>query len=197
MEQEKRIFDGAWVDIAQVRANGRVLYEEAIRVDLSDMIDKDQFRHYVSQNLGEGRYKIISSYGVPEELLCDGDIDHEFFDANKKLKADLKEPYEIWLKKQADVFDWDALASPEDFENEYFGSFESMSEYAIEEVEFLDSIYQLPMKISGKMDPEELLKDKDFMDLLWVMEGRTPFGWKKVIHVFHTQEYLDIIDPLN
>lgn len=23
------------------------------------------------------------------------------------------------------------------------------------------------------------------------------FGWKKVIYVFHTQEYLDIIDPLN
>lgn len=41
-----------------------------------------------------------------------------------------------------------------------------------------------------------LPKNKDFMDLLWVMEGRTPFGWKKVIYVFHTQEYLDIIDPL-
>ena len=197
MEQEKRIFDGAWVDIAKARANGRVLHEEAIRVDLSDMIDKDQFRYYVSQNIGEGRYKIISSYGIPQELLCDGDIDHEFFDANKKLKADLREPYEMWLKRQADVFDWDALASPEDFENEYFGRFESMSEYAIKEIEFLDSHYQLPMKLSGKMDLEELLKDKDFMDLLWVMEGRTPFCWKKVIHVFHTQEYLDIIDPLN
>lgn len=53
------------------------------------------------------------------------------------------------------------------------------------------------MKLSGKMNPERLLEDKDFMDLLWVMEGRTHFGWKKVVYVFHTKEYLDIIDPLN
>ena len=197
MEQEKRIFDGAWVDIAQAKDNGRVIYDKVVRIDLSGMIDKDQFRHYLRQNLGEGKYKIISSYGVPQELLCDGDIDHEFFDANKKLKSDLKEPYEMWLKKQADIFDWDALASPDAFETEYFGRFESMEEYAIEEIEFLESHYQLPMKLSGKMIAERLLEDKDFIDLLWVMQGRTPLDGKKVIYVFHTQEYLDIIDPLN
>lgn len=103
----------------------------------------------------------------------------------------------MWLKRQADLFDWDALASPDAFETEYFGKFESMEEYAIEEIEFIDSHYQLPMKLSGKMIAERLLKDKDFMDLLWVMQGRTPLDGKKVIYVFHTQEYLDIIDPLN
>nr|DAS40266.1 MAG TPA: hypothetical protein [Crassvirales sp.] len=197
MEQEKRIFDGAWVDIAQRRDNGRVLYDKVIRVDLSDMIDYYQFNRYVKQNLGEGGYKIISSYGVPKELLNNGSIDSEFFGANKKLKAHLREPYEMWLKRQADEFGWDARASADAFEYEYFGRFESMEEYAIKEIEFLDSHYQLPMKLSGKMIPELLLEDKDFMDLLWVMEGRTPFGWEKVIYVFHAQEYLDIIDPLN
>lgn len=195
MEQEKRIFDGACVAIAPVR-DDMVIHEEVIRVDLSNMVDKDEFNHHVAKAIGTSSMQIIASYGVPEVLLNKGSIDYEFFEANRKLKADLREPYEIWLKRQAEEFDWNASASPDSFETEYFGKFESMEEYAVEEIEFLDSHYQLPMKLSGKMIPERLLEDKDFMDLLWVMEGRTPFGWKKVIYVFHTQEYLDIIDPL-
>lgn len=196
MEQEKRIFDGAWVAIAPVR-DDMVIHEEVIRVDLSNMVDKDEFNHHVAKAIGTSSMQVIASYGVPEVLLNKGSIDYEFFEANRKLKSNLKEPYEMWLKRQADVFDWDTLASPDAFETEYFGKFESMEEYAIEEIEFLDSHYQLPMKLSGKMIAERLLKDKDFMDLLWVMQGRTPLDGKKVIYIFHTQEYLDIIDPLN
>lgn len=195
MEQEKRIFDGAWVAVAPV-IDGMVSPKDAIKVDLSNMVDKDEFNHHVAKAIGTSSMQVIASYGVPEVLLNKGSIDYEFFEANRKLKADLREPYEIWLKRQADEFGWDARASADAFEYEYFGRFESMEEYAVEEIEFLDSHYQLPMKLSGKMIPERLLEDKDFMDLLWVMEGRTPFGWEKVIYVFHTQEYLDIIDPL-
>lgn len=196
MEQEKRIFDGAWVTVAPVR-DDVVIREEEIKVDLSNMVDKDEFNHHVAKTIGTSSMQVIASYGVPEVLLNKGSIDYEFFEANKKLKKDLREPYEMWLKKQAEEFDWDASASPDSFETEYFGRFESMEEYAVEEIEFLDSHYQLPMKLSGKLIPERILEDKDFMDLLWVMEGRTPFGWKKVIYIFHTQEYLDIIDPIN
>lgn len=174
-----------------------VIHEEAIKVDLSNIVDKDEFDHHVAKAIGTSSMQVIASYGVPEVLLNKGSIDSKFFGANKKLKAHLREPYEMWLKRQADEFGWDARASADAFEYEYFGRFESMEEYAIKEIEFLDSHYQLPMKLSGKMIPERLLEDKDFMDLLWLIEGRTPFGWEKVIYVFHTQEYLDIIDPLN
>ena len=195
MEQEKRIFDGAWVAVAPV-IDGMVSPKDAIKVDLSNMTDKDDFDRYVWQNLREVNQQIIASYGVPEVLLNKGGIDCEFFAANRKLKASLREPYEMWLQRQDEVFEYEALASPDAFETEYFGRFESMEEYAVEGIEFIDSHYQLPMKLSGKMSPERLLQDAAFMSLLWVMKGKSVQGWKNVYYVFHTQEYLDIIDPL-
>ena len=111
------------------------------------MVDKDEFNHHVAKAIGTSSTQVIASYGVPEVLLNKGSIDYEFFEANRKLKADLREPYEIWLKRQAEEFDWNASASPDSFETEYFGKFESMEEYAVEEIEFLDRMEEGDLRI--------------------------------------------------
>lgn len=195
MEQEKRIFDGAWVEVAPVK-NGRIMRNDTIKVDLSNMTSLDEFRYWLKETIGTTSIQITASSDVPSVFLDKDGIDPIFFKANKDLPSIYKEPYKIWLKRQDEEYEYEAYATPDEFLSEYFGEFESLEEYAIYEIEHIDKCFVLPMKLSGKIDPKKVLEDKDLMNLLWIEKGKPTQDGEEVIYVFHTKEYQDIVEQI-
>lgn len=195
MEQEKRIFDGAWVEVAPVH-DGKVKRDKSIKVDLSNMTSSDGFRYWLKETIGTTSIQITASSDVPSVFLDKDGIDPIFFKANKDLPSIYKEPYKIWLKRQDEEYEYEAYATPDEFLSEYFGQFESLEEYAIYEIEHIDKCFVLPMKLSGKIDPKKVLEDKDLMNLLWIEKGKPTQDGEDVIYVFHTKDYQDIVEQL-
>lgn len=195
MEQEKRIFDGAWVEVAPI-LNGKVKRDKSVKVDLSNMTSSDEFSYWLKETIGTTTIQITASSDVPSVFLYKDGIDPIFFSANKNLPSIYKEPYKIWLKRQDEEFEYEAYATPDEFTSEYFGKFESLEEYVEYELEFLDQYFVLPMKLSGKVDPKKVIEDKDFMNLLWIEKGEPTEDGEEVIYVFHTKDYQDIVEKL-
>lgn len=195
MEQEKRIFDGAWVEVAPVK-NGRVMRNNTIKVDISNMTSSDEFNYWLKEAIGTTTIQITASSDVPSVFLNKDSIDPIFFKANKDLPSIYKEPYKIWLKRQDEEFEYEAYATPDEFLSEYFGKFESLEEYAIYEIEHIDKCFVLPMKLSGKVNPKKVIEDKEFMSLLWIEKGKPTEDGEDVIYVFHTKDYQDIVEEL-
>lgn len=195
MEQEKRIFDGAWIEVAPVK-NGKVMRNKTVKVDLSNMTSSDELNYWLKETIGTTTIQITASSDVPSVFLDKDGIDPMFFSANKNLPAIYKEPYKIWLKRQDEEFEYEAYATPDEFTSEYFGKFESLEEYVAYELEFIDQCFALPMKLSGKVDPKKVLEDEEFMSLLWIEKGKPTEDGEDVIYVFHTKDYQDIVEKL-
>ncbi len=83
----------------------------------------------------------------------------------------------------------------EEFKEHYYGRFDTPEEYAQNIIEDWDRSNLIPILLSGRIRPSDLLNDQYYMSQVYPFYGPNPENPDEtVIYVFHTQGYYDRMD---
>lgn len=101
----------------------------------------------------------------------------------------------IWLSVTsegvADVWNNDY----EEFKEQYYGCFKTLEDYAQYMIEEWDRSNFIPIQLSGKIKPCDVLNDEYYMSEVYPFWGPNPDNPDEtVVYIFHTQGYFDRMD---
>lgn len=101
----------------------------------------------------------------------------------------------IWLSVTsegvADVWNNDY----EEFKEQYYGRFRNLESYAQHMIEEWDRSNFIPIQLSGKIKPCDVLNDEYYMSEVYPFWGPNPDNpGETVVYIFHTQGYFDRMD---
>ena len=83
----------------------------------------------------------------------------------------------------------------EEFKEQYYGRFKNLESYAQHMIEDWDKSNFIPIQLSGKIRPCDVLCDKYYMSEVYIFWGPNPESPdEEVVYIFHTQGYYDRMD---
>ena len=83
----------------------------------------------------------------------------------------------------------------EEFKDQYYGCFKTLEDYAQHIIEVWDSCNLIPLKLSGRIKPSDLLLDEYYMSEVSVFKGPSQDNPdEEAVYIFLTQEYTDRLD---
>lgn len=83
----------------------------------------------------------------------------------------------------------------EEFKEQYYGRFRNLESYAQHMIEEWDRSNFIPIQLSGKIKPCDVLNDEYYMSEVYPFWGPSPENPDEtVVYVFHTQGYFDRMD---
>lgn len=83
----------------------------------------------------------------------------------------------------------------EEFKEQYYGCFKTLEDYAQHMIEDWDRSNFIPIQLSGKIKPCDVLNDEYYMSEVYPFWGPSPENPNEtVVYIFHTQGYYDRMD---
>lgn len=122
-------------------------------------------------------------------------VKHNFFKAKEVLNKEGLIAYELWLLTIQNEYgpNWDVTI--EEFEEQYYGCFETLEDYAQHMIEEWDRSNLIPIQLSGKIKPSDVLLDSYYMKEVTVIKGPSlKDADKDVVYILHSEEYYDRMD---
>lgn len=83
----------------------------------------------------------------------------------------------------------------EEFKNHYYGCFKTLEDYAQHMIEEWDRSNFIPIQLSGKIKPSDVLLDKYYMKEVTIIKGPSLEDSEvDVVYILHSEEYYDRMD---
>ncbi len=80
----------------------------------------------------------------------------------------------------------------EEFKEQYYGCFKTLEDYAQHIIEEWDRSNFIPISLSSKIKPSDLILDEYYMGEVSVFKEPNPENPdEETVYIFHTQEYYD------
>lgn len=101
----------------------------------------------------------------------------------------------FWIELADEDLCWTWNNDYEEFKDHCYGCFETLEDYAQHIIEEWDKSNFIPIQLSGKIKPSDLLLDEYYMSEVSIFKYPNPEDPDdETIYIFHTQEYYDRMD---
>lgn len=176
--------------------NGKMIYKEK-EFAIGEMT-REQFEEELSEFLSDGWEKHSIGFDMPVSLInwnSDYIVKDDFFKAKEILSEEGLLAYELWLLKTQSEYGpkWDV--GFEEFEEQYYGCFSTLEDYAQHMIKEWDRYNFIPIQLSGKIKPSDILLDSNYMSKVTIIKGPSLENPDEdVVYILHSEEYYDRMD---
>ena len=176
--------------------SGKMIYKEK-EFPIGKMT-RGQFEEELSAFLSDGWEKHSIGFDMPASLInwhSDYIVKSNFFKAKETLSDEGLIAYELWLLEIQNEYGqkWDVTL--EEFEEQYYGCFKTLEDYAQHMIEEWDRSNLIPIKLSGRIKPSDVLLDKYYMKEVTIIKGPSLEDSEvDVVYILHSEEYYDRMD---
>nr|DAG99228.1 MAG TPA: hypothetical protein [Crassvirales sp.] len=178
--------DEAIVLIAKKMKAGELVYKDK-RFSVGKMT-KDQFANELQEYLSNGWEKHSIGFDMPAALVdweSKEIIKDNFFKAVGTLNDEELIAYELYID------DLKGDVDPQDVMEMYYGFFDNKEDYARHIIKTWDDLNTIPIMLSEKLKPEDVLEDRCYMSSVVMINGPHPEKkGEEVIYVFHLEGYI-------
>lgn len=176
--------------------SGKTIYKEK-KFAIGEMT-REQFEEELSEFLSDGWEKHSIGFDMPASLInWDSDyiVKGDFFKAKEMLSEEGLIAYELWLLAMQNEFGpkWDVTL--EEFEEQYYGCFSTIEDYAQHMIKEWDRSNLIPIQLSDKIKPSDVLLDSGYMKEVSIIKGPSlEDSDRDVVYILHSEEYYDRMD---
>ena len=176
--------------------SGKTIFKEK-EFHIGEMT-KEQFEKKLSAFLSNGWEKHSIGFDIPASLInwnSDYIVKSDFFKAKEILSDEGLIAYELWLLTIQNEYGpkWDVTS--EEFEEQYYGCFKTLEDYAQHMIEEWDRFNFVPIQLSGKIKPSDVLLDEYHMKEVTIIKGPSLENSEvDVVYILHSEEYYNRID---